>query len=161
MREDQKYYTVRGYQLLRKNKKLLTSGMEDYLEMIYRNSIEAGYMRVNKLAEQLNVQPSSATKMVQKLAGLGLIKYQKYGIIELTERGLDMGNFLLNRHKTLEKFLRFIGCIDVLSETELIEHSINIDTLKNIDSLNRFIEKNPSIQKKFEKFKEELNYGAI
>ena len=32
------FHTVRGYQLLEQNKSVLTSAMEDYLEMIYRNN---------------------------------------------------------------------------------------------------------------------------
>ncbi|GAE87129.1 iron-dependent transcriptional repressor [Acetivibrio straminisolvens JCM 21531] len=31
------FHTVRGYQLIEQEKKLLTSAMEDYLEMIFRN----------------------------------------------------------------------------------------------------------------------------
>ena len=61
------FHTVRGYQLLEQNKRLLTSAMEDYLEMICRNSLQDGYIRINKLAELLNVKASSASKMVQKL----------------------------------------------------------------------------------------------
>ncbi|HBM75724.1 MAG TPA: DtxR family transcriptional regulator, partial [Clostridiaceae bacterium] len=52
-------------------KRVLTSSMEDYLEMIYRNSLEAGSMRINTLSELLNVRPSSTTKMVQKLTKAG------------------------------------------------------------------------------------------
>ena len=84
MDDNKKFHTVRGYQILDQNKKLLTSGMEDYLEMIYRNSLVDGYMRINTLSELLNVQASSTTKMVQKLTTLGLLDYKKYGIIFLT-----------------------------------------------------------------------------
>lgn len=156
MKEMQKFHTVRGYQLLQQNKKLLTSGMEDYLEMIYRNSLEEGYLRINKLAELLNVQASSATKMVQKLARLGLLNYQKYGIIQLTGSGKEIGEFLLSRHNILEKFLRFLGSGEnVLVETELIEHNISMDTLENIDLLNRFMEEEPGVRQRFEEFKKE------
>jgi len=63
--ENSEFHTVRGYQLIEQEKKLLTSAMEDYLEMIFRNIKKEGYMRINTLAEMLNVRPSSATKMVQ------------------------------------------------------------------------------------------------
>jgi len=35
--ENSEFHTVRGYQLIEQEKKLLTSAMEDYLEMIFRN----------------------------------------------------------------------------------------------------------------------------
>jgi len=60
--ENSEFHTVRGYQLIEQEKKLLTSAMEDYLEMIFRNIKKEGYMRINTLAEMLNVRPSSATK---------------------------------------------------------------------------------------------------
>ncbi len=150
------FHTVRGYQLLTQEDKLLTSAMEDYLEMIYRNVQEEGYMRINTLAEMLNVKPSSATKMVQKLTELALVDYKKYGIIFLTERGKKYGKFLLDRHNIIEKFLKSIGISDnLLIETELIEHNISANTLKNIDQLTKFFETHPAIIKEFEKFKKE------
>lgn len=147
------FHTVRGYQLLNQEEKLLTPAMEDYLEMIYRNIRDEGYMRINTLSEMLNVKPSSATKMVQKLTELKLLDYKKYGIIFLTESGKKVGTFLLDRHNTIEKFLRTLGITDdLLTETELIEHNISANTLKRIGQLNGFFEMHPEIVKNFESF---------
>lgn len=158
MMQQNDFHTVRGYQLLAQEDKLLTPAMEDYLEMIYRNIQEAGYMRINILSEMLHVKPSSATKMVQKLTELALLDYKKYGIIFLTELGKKIGEFLLNRHNTIEKFLRCIGTGDnLLTETELIEHNISSNTLKNIDLLTRFLDMHPEIICEFERFKRECS----
>ena len=153
MEEVQKFHTVRGYQLLEQNKKLLTSAMEDYLEMIYRNSLVEGYMRINTLSELLNVQAPSTTKMVQKLAKIGLLDYKKYGIIFLTENGKEIGKFLLQRHNIIETFLKNLGVKEsLLIETELIEHTINATTLHKINIYNKFFEQNPEIVQKYEQF---------
>lgn len=153
MDEGSKFHTVRGYQLLEQNKKLLTSAMEDYLEMIYRNSLIVDYMRINTLSELLNVAASSTTKMVQKLSALGLLDYKKYGIIFLTEDGKELGKFLLQRHNVIELFLKNLGVKeDILIETELIEHNISASTLQKMSNLNRFFEQNPDILKKYEQF---------
>lgn len=150
MDEKEKFHTVRGYQLLEQNKKLLTPAMEDYLEMIYRNSLKEGYMRINTLSELLNVKAPSTTKMVQKLNELGLLKYEKYGVIFLTENGNEIGKFLLERHNIIETFLKNLGVKDdLLVETELIEHNISASTLRKIDLLNKFLAENPSIAQKF------------
>lgn len=155
MGDSAEFHTVRGYQLLEQNKKLLTSAMEDYLEMIYRNSLVEGYMRINILSELLNVQASSATKMVQKLTNLGLLDYKKYGIIFLTENGRDIGKFLLERHNIIETFLGNLGVGDtILIETELIEHNITASTLQKIVLLNKFFETSPDFMQKFKHFKE-------
>ncbi|MEN6312886.1 MAG: iron dependent repressor, metal binding and dimerization domain protein [Clostridiaceae bacterium] len=153
MEEASKFHTVRGYQLLEQNIKLLTPSMEDYLEMIYRNSLIVGYMRINTLSDLLNVAAPSATKMVQKLNKLGLLDYKKYGIIFLTENGREIGKFLLQRHNVIELFLRNLGVKEnTLIETELIEHNISAATLQKINIFNKFLEQNPDIVKKFEQF---------
>jgi len=119
---------VRGYQLLEQKKKTLTPAMEDYLEMIYRASLKRWlYSHHHPLRAPLNVRAPSATKMVQKLTGLGLLHYKKYGIVFLTESGKEIGQFLLERHNTVEKFLKFLGVGEnLLVETELIEHNISL-----------------------------------
>ncbi len=68
--------------------------MEDYLEMIYRICRKEGYARINQLAEKLNVRPSSATRTVQRLNSLGMVDYERYGIIQLTGEGKRIGKFL-------------------------------------------------------------------
>ncbi len=153
MEEAQKFHTVRGYQLLELNRKLLTPAMEDYLEMIYRNSLVEGYIRINTLSELLNVAAPSATRMVQKLNMLGLLDYKKYGIIYLTNNGKEIGEFLLLRHNIIELFLKKIGVKEnLLIETELIEHSFSVTTLQRISAFNKYLEQNPEIIQKFEHF---------
>jgi DtxR family Mn-dependent transcriptional regulator len=154
MANNHEFYTVRGYQLLGREKKHLTSAMEDYLEMIYRSSIKEGYVRINVLSDMLNVRPSSATKMVQKLASLGLLDYKKYGIVFLTSYGRELGEFLLKRHNIIEKFLKNIGIEEnILKETELIEHNVSANTLRNIEILNNFIDENPEFVEKLREYK--------
>ena len=147
------FYTVRGYHLLNEKKCLLTSSMEDYLEMIYRVCLEQGFIRINELAGRLNVRPSSTTKIVQKLERLEYVNYEKYGVIRLTEGGKQIGEFLLKRHMILENFLDKIGVKDTLKDTEMMEHDISENALKNIHILNRFFADNPDIFNIFENYR--------
>jgi len=148
------FHTVRGYQLLEQKKKTLTPAMEDYLEMIYRSSLKDGYIRISTLSALLNVRAPSTTKMVQKLTALDLIHYKKYGIIFLTENGKEIGKFLLERHNTVETFLKFLGVGEnLLVETELIEHNISLHTLQLLDIFNQFLKENPYVREQFEQFK--------
>lgn len=153
---DNTFHTVRGYELQRNNKNMLTSALEDYLEMIYRNSLSEAYIRVNILAQLLNVKASSASKMVKKLGQLGLVNYEKYGIVTLTDEGTKLGEFLLKRHNTIENFLSFIGCKEnALIQTELIEHIISTDTVKNMQILYDFFESNKDILEKYKDYKKQ------
>lgn len=139
---EQEFYTVRGYQLLEQHKSSLTASLEDYLEMICRSMLADGYVRVNKLSAQLNVKPSSASKMLMKLNNLGLIEYEKYGVVRLTEHGRNLGQYLLWRHNTILKFLKLISNEnegDIFIETELSEHIFGKNTVMNFERLIKFL----------------------
>ena len=139
---ENEFYTVRGYELKNSEKKI-TPAMEDYLEMIYRNSLENNYIRTNQLAKLLNVKNSSVSKMLQKLSGLGLLNHEKYSIVTLTEKGKKIGAFLLKRHSTIEIFLKLLGCKqNILIQTELMEHIINEETVERIQTLINFFDIN-------------------
>ncbi|MGH4138598.1 metal-dependent transcriptional regulator [Clostridium sp.] len=154
---DDRFYTVRGYELQRFNKNLLTPALEDYLEMIYRNSLNEDYIRINILAQMLNVKDSSASKMAKRLGELGLVNYKKYGIVTLTDEGKKLGGFLLNRHNIIENFLSFIGRKeDALVQAELIEHIITGDTVKNMQILYEFFKNNKEILEKYTNYKNTL-----
>lgn len=153
MDNPQEFHTVRGYQLLEQNSNLLTSAMEDYLEMIYRKSLEKNEIRINTLSESLNVTASSVTKMVQKLNRLGLLSYEKYGAISLTDDGKQIGIFLFQRHKIIELFLKNLGVTDsLLIETELIEHSFKVGTVHKLNVLNKFLGEHPEILNMYQKY---------
>ncbi len=132
----------------------MTASMEDYLEMIYRLSRDKGYTRMRDLAAALNVQPPAATRMVQKLAAMKLINYQKYGILELEELGKKIGASLLLRHNTVERFLRTIGVkeSELLEETEKIEHTLGTDTLSCISCFLKFIENSDWFRSEYNRY---------
>lgn len=140
---------------MRKEDNALTASMEDYLEMIYRLSVNTGFVRIHELSDALSVQPPSATKMVQKLNELGLLKYEKYGYIMLEEKGRKIGETLLKRHNLIEALLKIIGISPeiILSETEKIEHTVSDETVKNIEEYISFIRQNPDVAIRYDAFR--------
>ncbi|NLP46480.1 MAG: transcriptional regulator MntR [Epulopiscium sp.] len=162
MKKNREFYTVRGYQILNSENKLLTPSMEDYLEMIYRICKEQDYVRINQLAENLNVRPSSATKIVQKLNQLEMVDYERYGIIQLTKEGENIGSYLLKRHNIIEEFLKQLGIEEtLLKETEMIEHHISFNTLQSIHILNEFLFNNPDVLQRYKNFKKEFRSNIL
>lgn len=125
------FHTQKGYELATKTG--ITAAMEDYLEMICRLSEKTGYTRVHILSQCLNVKPSSASKMVDHLKSLSLVRSEKYGCITPTESGQMVGNYLLYRHNLLNQFLCYINrSEDELQQVERIEHFIDERTVRNI-----------------------------
>lgn len=155
--DNNEFYTF--YEYMRKSGNSLTASMEDYLEMIYRLSINIGFTRVHDLSDALNVQPPSVTKMIQKLAELKLLKYEKYGVIMLEDDGKQIAKRLINRHNTIEKFFKLLGTPEekILEETEKVEHAISSETVKCFQQYINFMKDNPDIYVKFKNYIESNN----
>lgn len=152
----EQFYTARGYEIAA-GEDALTPSMEDYLEMIYRLSQVNGYTRVNDLAESLNVQPPSVTKMIQKLYERSLLDYEKYGMIHLTDKGIRLGEYFLVRHNTLREFLSLLGVTDNLQrDVETMEHYVSYNNFKMISSLVAFMGDNPHFLREFQRYKEKF-----
>ncbi|WP_102349008.1 transcriptional regulator MntR [Bacillus sp. Marseille-P3661] len=117
-----------------------TPSMEDYIEQIYLLIKNKGYARVSEIAENLAVQPSSVTKMVQKLGEDNYLIYEKYRGLSLTEKGKQLGHRLVYRHDLLEEFLEMIG-VDkdkIYNDVEGIEHHLSWDAIDRIGDLIYF-----------------------
>lgn len=147
------FFTFSEY--MKKEVGSITASMEDYLEMISRLSREIGFTRINDLATALNVQPPSVTKMIQRLASLGLVNYEKYGVIVLTQRGQQIGSSLLYRHHIVEEFLRILGISEgLLEETEKIEHTVSNETLECLRKFAEFMKEHPTVVEEFQRYRE-------
>lgn len=125
------FYTLKGYSLLEHEK--ITSSMEDYLEMLCRLCREEKSLRIGRVAEYLHVKPSSASKMITNLKNQGLVEFEKYGQITLTEAGTALGEYLLLRHDILHRFFCFLNRTDdELEQVEKVEHFIDSRTVWNM-----------------------------
>lgn len=145
-RKPEGFYTLKGYEMI--DASSLTTAMEDYLEMIYRLHIDSDVVRIKNLSAALHVKPSSASKMADILKKEGMLVYEKYGRITLTEEGKKRGEYLLFRHDVLHRFLcRINNSQDELAQVEKIEHFLNEKTIYNIkrllDKINQAPPPNP------------------
>lgn len=119
-----------------------TPSMEDYLEEIYLLIESKGYARVSDIAEAMSVNPSSVTKMVQRLDKGGYLVYEKYKPLILTLKGTDMGKRLVHLHELLERFLRIIGVNEenIYKDVEGIEHHMSKSSIIKIENLVQYFE---------------------
>lgn len=132
MDEKNEFYTLTGYKLM--GDKVVTEAMEDYLEMIYRLSLNEDLITIKMISKQLHVRPSSVTKMCQKLLYSGFICMERYGSVFLTDAGRKLGTYLLWRHSLVERLLRFLNGDDFsLKQVEKLEHFVDDVTLYHIE----------------------------
>ncbi len=115
--------------------KKITPTMQDYLEAIGQLGSEEQVVRVKNIARQMNVKMPSVTEALKTLARDGLIRHEKYGYVQLTQKGENIAEEIYSRHQTLFKFLNEILRIDPRTADEdacRMEHTISSTALKKL-----------------------------
>ena len=126
--------------------------VEDYLEVVYDLIQEKGYARSSDIAERLTVKSPSVTRMLQRLNGMGLIVYERYRGLTLTNKGEEMARFIQQKHATIIRFLQILGIEEktARSDAEGIEHHVHKVTLNRIEHFVDFVSKHPTWFKTFQ-----------
>lgn len=107
---------------------MTTGNREDYLINILRLTEGKGIVKTTELASFMKVSPASVSEMTKVLAGEGLVSYEKYRGMRLTDKGLQQARQLRKRHHVLERFLTDYLSIDHMSAHEeacRMEHAIS------------------------------------
>lgn len=120
---------------------------EDYLERIHELIEEKGYARSVDIARALEISQSSVTSMVQKLAKEGLLNYEKYRGLTLTEKGLSVARSIQERHQILRRFLSQLGVSPDIQERDIegIEHHLSDETVKALAKLSDELDNHPEL----------------
>jgi len=83
----------------------LSESLQDYLEAVTLLVQRRGVARMKEIAALVGVGKSSATAAVRTLAERGLVHYEPYQYVTLTDDGERVGTVLLRRHRVLKRFL--------------------------------------------------------
>ena len=106
-----------------------SEAIEDYSKAIYALSREReGPVLNGDVAQRLRVAPATATAMLQKLAGLGLVDYVPYRGATLTPAGEKVALEVIRHHRLIEAYLsEALGMPEdrVHAEAEVLEHYIS------------------------------------
>ncbi len=135
--------------------KPITPSMEDYLEAMVNIEKERKVIRVRDVAKKLGVRMPTVTSMLKTLNKAGLIDYEKYEYIQLTEKGKRIGEEISRRHNALKKFLIHILNVDPeVAEQEAckMEHAISTSTMDRFVKFMDFIETYPEISREWSKY---------
>lgn len=114
----------------------LSEAQEDYLKQVLLLGSGEGMGRLEdtlpvstqSLADRMQVKPASVTGMLKKLAELGLVEYEAYRGVQLTEAGYKVALEVLRHHRLIEAYLHQAlgyGWEEVHAEAEKLEHHIS------------------------------------
>jgi len=117
-----------------------TSTVEDYLKCIYlqEQNFSGGLVPTGQVAAALEVAPGTATSMVKTLADAGLVSYEPYVGVRLTQAGLRLATHVLRRHRLVELFLvEVVGMnwSEVHGEAEVLEHAVSERLIERLDEM--------------------------
>jgi len=108
----------------------ISPAVEDYAKAIYalQERGDGCAVTTNALAERLGVTPASASAMVKKLAGMGLVSHVRYRGVQLTAKGSAVALEVIRHHRLLEAYLsESLGLPwdRVHDEAEVLEHVLS------------------------------------
>lgn len=105
--------------------------IEDYLKSLWK--LGPKNVGTQELADNLDVTPASATKMIQRLTERGLVDHIPYRGASLTKKGELEALSVVRRHRLLETFLSQtlgLGREQLHDEAEKLEHALS----KNLEN---------------------------
>lgn len=131
---------------------LLTSSLEDYLEVIAELAETEKEVRGSMIADRMGVKRPSVTYAVHLLSEKGFVEYTPYGPIYLTEEGKKEAAEVRRRHAVLRIFLSEILGVEASKAANFackIEHVIDDEITSRLVEFLDFIEHCPSLSQGF------------
>ncbi len=120
----------------------LSPSLEDYLEAVLILVRRGRVARVRDIAAHLDVGKSSVTGAVKTLAKRGLVNYEPYQFITLTDRGRELAEDVSSRHVLLREFLSdVLGLDEDVAEANAyrMEHAVDAELLERLGKFSVFV----------------------
>lgn len=115
----------------------LTTSNEEYLHAIYVLTRSGKSARITDIASFLGVQKPSAHTAINTLKEEGMIFYEKYKEITLTDKGEACAEYIHRRHELFKKFLTKILEVDEAlaeSEADSLSHCVSCHTTAKLEN---------------------------
>ncbi len=114
---------------------------ENYLKSLYALAEQKGEVNISELGKLLNVSLPTVNSMVKNLKKQGLVNYEKYKPISLTEKGKKEAALVIRKHRLTEMYLvnkMGFGWEEVHEIAEQLEHIHSPVLFNRIDELLGF-----------------------
>lgn len=119
-----------------------TISVENYLKAIFsRQGDENRRVKTKEIADHLEISLPSVSGMIKGLAEGGLVDYEPYKGVRLTDVGRKMALRVIRNHRLIEVFLvQTLGYRwdEVHAEAERLEHAVSDRLVERIDAFLEF-----------------------
>ncbi len=120
---------------------MISQAIQDYLKTIYKLQYDEkteDTVTTTAIANELNISGASVTGMLKRLSTMGLVNYNSYKGVTLTESGKKIALEIIRHHRLLELYLKDVlgfSLEKVHDEACRLEHHISEEFLDKIDEL--------------------------
>lgn len=114
---------------------MITKSSEEYLKTMYILKKQNGNIRVTDIANKMNCTKPSVNKAIYNLKDKGMLNYESYGTIELTQEGENLAKKILEAYDIVYLFLKDVLNIEenqAEKEAEKIKMSITDETINKL-----------------------------
>ncbi|MGO3241194.1 MAG: metal-dependent transcriptional regulator [Sphingobacterium sp.] len=114
---------------------------ENYLKSLFNLANEDDVIHLKEIGKWLDVKMSSVTNMMKRFADKGLVHYENYKPVRLTEAGKREAALIIRKHRLTEMYLvekMGFGWEKVHSIAEQIEHIHAPDLFDKMDEILGF-----------------------
>ena len=114
---------------------MITSGLEDYLELIHNTINQNKEIKAIDIANKFNISRPSVSEALIRLADMDLIIYEGRKGIKITQKGIEQAQRITKKHEILSKF--FVNILKIDKELAnknacKIEHVIDDELIEKI-----------------------------
>ena len=111
---------------------MISKALEEYIKTMYVLKQQNTEIRVTDIATKMNCSKASVTKSLNSLKEKGLVNYEAYGKIELTEEAEEIAQKLLEAYDIVYLFLN-----DILEVSNSREEAEKIKSVMSDDAINK------------------------
>lgn len=125
---------------------MISQTEENYLKALWNITSNKGEASVNELSKQLDIKMPTVNSMMKRLSEKGLVIYESYKPLKLTEKGKKQAALIIRKHRLTEMYLvekMGFGWEQVHDIAEQIEHIQSPVFFEKMDELLGFPKVDP------------------
>lgn len=114
---------------------MISKSLEEYLKTMYVLNKQNGNIRVTDIANKMNCTKAGVNKAINNLKENGLVNYESYGKIELTNEGENLAKKILEAYDIVYIFLKEVLNLEEQKagqEAEKIKMAITDETINKL-----------------------------
>ena len=114
---------------------MISKSLEEYLKTMYVLNKQNGRVRVTDIADKMQCSKASVNKAIHNLKDNGLVLYEAYGTIELTDEGKNLAKKILEAYDIVFVFLKDVLNLEddkAQQEADKIKLAITDETINKL-----------------------------